>query len=619
MGKRGHSGVARSVRLPDPFDKETMSSSIIIVLTILGATVVLLVLDVVRMDIVAILCLLALTWTRILDPTEALSGFSSNAVIAMVAVMILGRGITKTGMMDRFAQWIVKRAGPQPSRVVALASAAVGLLSALIQNVGAVVLFLPALVNLSRRQKIPLSQLIMPIGFAAIMGGTLTMVGSGPLILINDLIAGTGLQPYGLFSVAPVGLVLLVVGIAYFYRLGSRILPRRDEAAPLRGTQQELIDAWQLPFSISHYRIPVASTLVGKTPEEAHIWDQYQLNLLGISRDEATQYAPWRETRFEARQDVALLGEERHIREFATEFGLLLRQRPGQFETLNDPRRAGFAEVIVPPRSSLVGETIRQYSLRKRHGVEPVMLHHKGEVVRGDFSDVPIAAGDTLIVHGLWDRIRDLGSGTEFVLITPTESEAKDESKTRAAALCFGLAIVLGFSGFAASTAFLTGAMAMVLVKVLNMEEAYQAIEWQVVFFLAGLIPLGLAMQKTGAAAALAGPAMRMMQGSHPLALLLAVALASAAASLLLGNVAGTVILAPMVLSMARLGGHDPRPLALMVAIGAANSFILPTHQVNALLKTRGGYRNVDYLRAGSGLTAIFLVVVVVMFYLFYL
>jgi di/tricarboxylate transporter len=247
------------------------------------------------------------------------------------------------------------------------------------------------------------------------------------------------------------------------------------------------------------------------------------------------------------------------------------------------------------------------------------MLQHQGKVVQGDFSDVAITAGDTLIVHGLWDRIRDLGEGADFVLITSSEFEATDHSKTRAAVLCFALSIALGLSGFSASTAFLTGAVAMVLAGVLSMDEAYHAIDWQVVFFLAGLMPLGIAMQKTGAASVLAEPLLGAVGGSHPLVLLVAIAIASSLASLLLGNVAGTLILAPLVLSMAGLGGHDPRPLTLMVAVGAANSFILPTHQVNALLKTRGGYQNADYLRAGSGLTAIFVLVAVCVFYLLYL
>ncbi len=589
-----------------------------LVLFILAATVLLLMLEVVRMDVVAILCLLALSWTRILGPSQALSGFSSNAVVAMMAVMILGRGITRSGMMDGFASWVVRLAGDEPRRLVALTSVAVGLLSAVIQNVGAVVLFLPALLNLSRRHRIPASQMIMPIGFAALAGGTLSMVGSGPLILINDLIVGAGLQPYDLFAVTPVGLVLLAVTVLYFYRFGERVLPKREEAASGRGLQQEIIDAWQLPVSIYHYSIPVDSLLIGKTPEDAHIWDRYQVHILGVSSPDVLQFAPWRQTRFEADQNLALLGEDAEVQRFADDFGLVLRQAGRRFEALSDPVSSGFAEVIVPPRSALVGESIREFALRRRYGVEPVVLQHKGELLRGDFSDVPISAGDALIVHGLWDRIREMGAGTELLLVTPMDFEHKDRSKTRAAALCLILAIGLALSGMPASTSFLTGAMAMVLLRVLSMEEAYRAVEWQVVFFLAGLIPLGLAMQETGAAAWLAEPVMRVVQGGHPLLLLTTVAVLSSLASVVLGNVAGTVILAPLVLSMAQLSGHDPRRLALLVAVGAANSFILPTHQVNVLLKTRGGYRNADYLRAGSVLSLIFVVVIVVLFYFLY-
>ena len=195
-----------------------MATEIIVVLTILFFTVLLLALDLLRMDIVGLLCLLALAWTGVLDPLTALTGFSSNAVIAMMAVMVLGRGIARTGMTDRFAHVVLRVAGEHRARLVALVSAAVGLLSGLIQNVGAAALFLPAMLAISRRKRIPVSQIIMPVGFAAILGGTLTMVGSGPLILTNDLLANAGLAPYGLFAVTPVGLILLVMGTGDFRR-----------------------------------------------------------------------------------------------------------------------------------------------------------------------------------------------------------------------------------------------------------------------------------------------------------------------------------------------------------------------------------------------------------------
>lgn len=596
-----------------------MTPDILIVLAILGLTVVLLALDALRMDVIAILCMLALGWTGILAPLESLSGFSSNAVIAMIAVMVMGRGIEKTGMTDRFARAVLGIAGSGSAGVAGLLSAAVGLVSSVIQNVGAAALFLPAVLSISRRKGIPACLLIMPIGFAAIQGGTLTMVGSSPLILVNDFLNNAGLEPYGLFAVTPVGLVMLAAGIAFFFFLGKYVLPDSRSTDDRKSIQKELIEAWNLPFSTWHYKVPEESPLVGKTPEGAGIWDRYHLNIMGVSNAKSIQYAPWRHTKFEARQELALLGEEGNVRQFASDFDLLFAEKLVKFEELSDPESAGFAEVIIPPRSSLAGGTLRKFGLRKRYAVEPVALFHQGEILRGDFSDITITAGDTFIVHGLWNNILDLNTSRDFMLATPFSADKQDPSKAWIAALCFALAIGLALAGFPISTAFLSGAIAMALTRVLSMEDAYQAVDWKVVFFLAGLIPLGIAMQKTGTAALLADGIMGGVHGKHPLLLLLAVASLSTFFSLFMSNVASTVILVPLVISMAGIGGLDPRPLVLLVAVSANNSFILPTHQVNALLKTAGGYRNADYLKAGGGMTLIFLAAVVPMFYFLYM
>jgi di/tricarboxylate transporter len=596
-----------------------MAAEIIIVLGILIITVVLLALDRLRIDIVGLLCMLALAWTGVLSPLESLSGFSSNAVIAMMAVMVLGHGVARTGMMDRFARLVLQIAGDHHTRLIALVSAAAGLLSGIIQNVGAAALFLPAMLAIARRKRLPASQIIMPIGFAAILGGTLSMVGSGPLILTNDLLANAGLDPYGLFAVTPVGLSLLGTGIGFFFLFGRTVLPRSEPSEGSARSQEELIEAWQLPIAIWHYRIPHDSSLVRKTPEEAGIWDTHHLNIVGITQGGTLEYAPWRETRFEADQDLAIMGEEAHVRAFATRYALVHVAKPGRFAMLDDRSSAGFAEVVIPPRSRLVGETIRKFGFRRRYAVEPFVLYHKGERAGSDFSDLPIAGGDIFIIYGLWEKILDLKASDDFVLLTPVEFERHDRSKAWIAALCFALAVGAALAGFPISTAFLTGAVGMVLTGVLRIEEAYEAVDWKVVFFLAGLIPLGLAMQQTGTAALLAEGVMGVVTGHHPLLLLLAIAALSTAFSLFMSNVASTVILVPLVISMAEIGGLNPRPLALLVAVCAANSFIVPTHQVNALLKTPGGYRNVDYLRAGSGMTLLFLAVVVTIFYGFYL
>lgn len=596
-----------------------MDSSILIVLAILAVTVFMLVLDVVRIDVVAILSMLALAWSGVLGPQEALSGFSSNAVVAMMAVMIMGRGVARTGLMDGFSRAVVKLAGAKKSKIVGLISVPVGLMSGLIQNIGAVALFLPGVLDIARREKIAPSALIMPIGFAAILGGTLSMVGSGPLILLNDLLRGADLEPYGLLSVTPVGLVLLAVGISYFVLFGRFVLPSAQTAGQRRSEQEKLIEALRLPHQIRHYTIPPNSALQGKTPEEAGVWGEYQLNILGLSDNAHVEYAPWRETRLQAGQVLALLGGEDHIKRFAATYGLLRDEKTDGLAGLGDPDLAGFAEVIIPPRSAMIGQSIRKYSLRKRYAVEPIMVFSKGEGIRGDFSDHEVISGDTFIVYGLWEKIRELKENPDFVVATPFVTEQKAPAKALWAGVCFVLAITLAFAGSPISITFLTGAIAMVLTRVLSIQDAYEAIDWKVVFLLAGLIPLGLAMQKTGTAVFLAEQVMGLIEGIHPVFIVLSVAVLSTAFSLLISNVGAIVVLAPLVMSMAMIGNLDPRPLALMAAVCAANSFILPTHQVNAMIMSVGGYRNADYFKAGIGLTVIFILLVVTIFYFFYL
>lgn len=593
---------------------------IITVLIILVVTIIMLVFEVFRIDVVAIICMLALGWTGVLTPQETLSGFSSNAVIAMIAVMILGQGIANTGIMDRFSRVILKKVGTKKSSLVGILSLSVGVLSGLIQNIGAAALFLPGILNISRREKIPASALIMPIGFAAIVGGTLTMVGSGPLILINDFLESSDLVPYGLFSVTPVGIVLLLSTIGFFLILGKFVLPHSEAPGETFSEQENLVKVLHLPHHIWHYLIPHNSALSGKTTEESGVWGKYNLNILGLSQGSEARYAPWREAEFKSGQEMALLGNEENVKKFASAYNLIHQNKDYRFSCLDDPEQAGFAEVIIPPRAEMIGQTMREFSLRKRFAVEPVMMFSKGEEIRGDFSDQQVNPGDTIIVYGLWKNIRDLKINSDFVVATPFKVEKEQNpSKIWRAALCFLGAIGLAMTGASLSLAFFTGAIAMVLTRVITIREAYQAIEWKVVFLLAGLIPLGVGMQKTGAAAFLAEKVMSLVEGGHPLLILLTVAVLSTLFSLFMSNVGAIVVLAPLVMSMAQISGLDPRPLALLAAVSAANSFILPTHQVNAFLMSSGGYRNADYFKAGGGITLLFLVIVVPIFYFFYL
>jgi len=596
-----------------------MDQEIVLVLTVLAITAILLVFDIIRIDIVAILCMLTLGWTGVLEPLETLGGFSSNAVIAMVAVMIMGRGIASTGVMDSLSRIIINRVGNNESRIVGVVSSAVGLLSGFVQNVGAAVLFLPSLLNISRREKIPASRLIIPVGFAAILGGALTLIGSSPMLLVNDFLVNSSLERYMLFSVTPVGLAILISGIALFYFFGKYLLPKTspDETGP--SSQQTIINEWHLSYIVWHYLIPVGSRLEGLMLEETGIWKNYNINILAISRGKVLEYAPWRETRFESGQTIALMGNEIDVQRFATDYGLIQETRGRTMQIVEDPVSTGFAEILVPPNSQIVGQTLREFNLRRRYKIEPILLFHKGERIPGDFSDVEISAGDIFVVHGLWESYTTLKKTSDFHIITPIESVEQNKSKTWVALFCFLLAIGLAVAGFTISLAFLTGAVVMILTRVISIDDAYKSIDWKVIFFVAGLISLGIAMQKSGTAEYIATSVMSLIQGSHVIIILLAITLITTLFSLFMSNVAATVIMAPLVINMGQIAGIDPRPLVLLVAISSGNSFVLPTHQVNALFKTSGGYRNLDYLRAGGVLTILFTIVVVMLFYFFYI
>ncbi|MBW2534098.1 MAG: SLC13 family permease [Deltaproteobacteria bacterium] len=510
-------------------------------------------------------------------------------------------------------------AGNSERRLLGLVSFTVGLISAFMQNIGAAALFLPSVLRIARRLELSASRLLMPMGFAAILGGTLTMVASGPLILLNDLLRQGGQAPYGLFAVTPVGLALLVAGVLYFLLLGAAVLPRRQADQQTRDPQRALRETWGLPATIHCARVPEQSPLIGGTIEELRPWLDHHVNVLVLRDGEEQQYAPWRNTRLSAGQQLALLGEREDVERLAARGLELCEAGEPLLEELQGGEVGGFAEVVLRPRAPLAGRRLREIAFRKHFAVEPVLLLSGDRPVQHDFSDEQLRPGDTLVVHGTWDRVRAPGDDPSFVLLTPITAQQPQQGKGLVAALCFLGAVGLAVAGFPLSISLLSGALAMILLRVMPIDAAYRAVDWRTVFLLAGLIPLGVAMEGTGTAAWIAKAASGLLAGSHPLVLLAAVGLMATLFSLFMSNVAATVLLVPLVAQLGAGAGVSPRALGLLVAVCASNSFVLPTHQVNALLMSPGGYRNADYLRAGSGMTLLFLAVAVGLVYAFYL
>lgn len=589
-----------------------MDTAILLVGIILAGTLILMVSSRVRIDLVAILACLSLAWSGLITPAEAVSGFASNAVIAMASVMILAYGIDRTGITSRISDIIVRYAGTGERRINAITGITVGILSSVMQTVGVAALFLPAVRRIGKQTRIPLSRLMMPMGFAAILGGTVSMIASGPLIVLNDLLRQAGAEPFSLFAVTPVGIALLLTGVVLFGLAGDRILPKKDEV-PYGPTIAEI---WRIDHTVRTCTIPPSSPLGGKTRDALFTRKRYGLDLIAMETGGDITIAPPRSTRFGPGTELAFLGPREGFVQFTEDSGCILPKKRTRLQEVLESGEYGLAELVVRPKASIIGKTPGEIRFRQTYAIEPIVHQHGETETRAGISDVPLAAGDTIVAFGSWDTLRHFAGHQDLVLLTPAEGESLRHSKGRAAILVFAAAIGLTVTGVPLSLALLSGAVLSVLTGVLTIDDTYRAVDWKTITLIAGLIPLGIALEKSGAAAVLSGFLASALAGAHPVVVMVAVAILATVLSLIISNVAATVLLVPPVMLLGTATATDPRALALLVAVCAMNSFILPTHQVNALLMGPGGYTQKDYLKAGSIMSALFIGIAVTLIYL---
>lgn len=605
----------------------SLTVEMMVVLGLLGLTICLFVFEILRVDIAAIVILVLLGLTSlipglgtIIDPGDLFNGFSSNAVISIVAVMIIGAGLDKTGLMSRVAAYIMKIGGTRESGIIPLLASSVAVISSFMQNVGAVALFLPVASRISARTGLPISRLLMPMGFCAILGGTMTMVGSSPLILLNDLIlnsnkvlpADSKMEIYGLFAVTPIGIFLVTGGILYFILLGRYVLPvapQQDEITWGGRTAQYFKNVYGLEADIFEVRVPPRSRLAGRRIEV--IERAAKVRIIAYYNGGEKRVAPVGTMDIEPGAIIAVMADPLMVRDFVKNYDLGLRATLNTFAEELTHTKSGVCEVVIPPNSELVDKTVREVVLRQSYGLAALAIHRGGETIREGVRDIPLKAGDTLVCHTTWNNLSRLEKNRNVVVVTSEyPHEELRPKKVPHALFCFGIALSLVlFSNVPLSIALLTGAIGMVLLQVLTMDEAYSAISWSTVFLLASLLPLGLAVEKTGTAAWIAQQTVGLLGDVPSWMMQIALAALTTIFTLVMSNVGATVLLVPLAVNIAISTGADPALFALTVAIAASNSFILPTHQVNALIMGPAGYRVTDFIRAGSVMTFLFLVI----------
>jgi len=609
-----------------------ITPEISLVLALLAITVYLFVSELVRIDVaaVSIMVLLGLTtmipWIEpVISTTELFNGFSSNAVMSIIAVMIIGAGLDKTGIMSRVANWILQHGGSTEQRITPMIAGTVGVISSFMQNVGAAALFLPVVSRISRRTSIPMSRMLMPMGFCAILGGTITMVGSSPLILLNDLMLSSNqalpaehqMETFQMFDVTPIGLALITTGILFFVVFGRFVLPsvkvtRKQETTTRTAEYFERV--YGIKGELFELQATIDSPLVGMTIMQIERTLENVPFILATRHNEDISVVPPGQSVIWVDTYIGVLSDKRKLVRFARKYKLRIVKNENHFTSVMNAQETGIAEIVIPPGSSLVGQSLNELALRSNNGLNVLRIYRSGYTLDDSFRESPLQGGDTLVVHTAWRNLKKLRDTEDYAVVTDHVDEELRPNKIRPAIFFFlvALSLVL-FSDLRLSVALLVGAIGMILSGVLTMDEAYRAVSWKTVFLLASLIPLGLAVEKSGTAAWIAAQTLEVL-GSVPIWMLQTViAILATIFTLVMSNIGATVLLVPLAVNIAVGAGADPAVFALTVAIATSNSFIIPTHQVNALIMGPAGYRVIDFMRAGSIMTVLFLIVSLLM------
>jgi di/tricarboxylate transporter len=596
-----------------------LTTDMIMVMGMIGIAVFLFIFEWIRVDMVAILMMIALPILGLVSPQEAFIGFSSNAVISIIAVIIIGAGLDKTGLINRLVEPILKVAGGSASSVILAMGATVAIISSFMQNIGAAALFLPAIRRVSRAMNISLSRMLMPIGFCAILGGTITLVGCSPLILLNDLLEPFKLEPFKLFDVTPIGLALVGSGILFFILFGTLVLPKGEvELETQEADSPDLSPTDNLGEPVE-MRTPPDFTDFRDPLTVKNIRDTYEVNVVALAgRDDIKHASLAPETEIRSESDLVAYGIAENIDRLCKEQGLQAKDNLDVFKNEMSSSLSGTIEAVVAPRSELIGKTFRQVHFWEQFQVNPLAIYRSDQTYLSGLSDIELRSGDAILLHGTWERFAILETQHNFIFTSPVGEVMKPEKSIIAGFwLIVALSMII-FMDLRLSVCLLTGAFGMIVCNVLTIDEAYESVDWRTIFLLAGLIPLGIATEKSGTAAWIAHTVLNIVGDVSPVVILTVIACLSTLFTLVISNVGATVLLVPLVVNMAIAGGFDPRMAALVVGIATSNSFMLPTHQVNALYMGPGRYSSIDYMKAGGLMTILFIVVLISILYLFY-
>jgi di/tricarboxylate transporter len=600
-----------------------MTTPILLLLSMLFVAIVLMATERLRADVVALLVAIALTLTGLIQPTDTFSGFSRSAVVTIMAIFVLTGGLAHTGVTRAAGRVLLRIAGKSEAQLIALIMLGGAGFSLFMNNIAAAAVLLPGVMDAARRSplRVSPSRLLMPLAFATILGGMATLLTTAN-ILVSTALRDSGLNAFRLLDFAPVGVPIVIVGTAYIVFVGRKLLPERhprDQLGLVRHLRAELTELYALQERLSEVRVPADSLLVGKSIAESDMGDKYGLSLMAIVRNTHVTLAPQPSDVMHAGDLLVVAGRMERVLKLAEEQKVQIESElPWHGDLSSD--EIGMAEVLVAPRSRAAGKTLSEIHFREKFGMMVVALWREGRSIRTDLGKLPLRFGDALLAYGPLDRVRVLQAEADFIVL-----QQEDQPVVRPRRAAWAVVIMVVALGLAAANvlpiaeATMLGALAMVLTGCLTMDEAYQSIEWRAIFLIAGMVPVSIAMNRTGAAEYLGQLLVNLIAPWGPLALMAGIFLATTLLTQLMPGQVTALVLAPIAISAARKFGMSPYALAMTVALGTSMAFLTPLgHPVNVLVMGSGGYKFSDYFKVGAPMTALLFVVVLVFLPIFW-
>ena len=575
-----------------------------------------------RSDVVALCALLLLLLTGILTPEEALAGFSNPIVIMMIGLFVVGGAIFRTGLAARIGGSLMRLAGNSQRRLFFLVVVGTALIGAFVSNTGTVALMLPIVVSMSARAGTDARRLLMPLAFASSMGGMLTLIGTPPNLVVQEHLTEGGYAPLSFFSFTPVGLICIAVGALALYPLSRRLVRHdaHDDARHKGGKSlSQLVSEYRLGEQMGHVTVTPSSSLCHQSLGSLDLRARYGVSVIEVRRQSrqgllirsVSQEAAGPATVVQGGDTLYLSGSDTDIRRFAADYGLTLGDDADGGLSFYD---TGIAEILLMPTSRLVGRRVRESGLRAKYGINVLAVRRKGSYLRDDLADLRLLNGDVLLVHGAWTQIGRLNDDEDDFVLLGRPLDMADrvtlDYKAPIAALIMLAMIVLMVCDFipvAPVTAVMLAAVAMVLTGCFrNVEAAYKTINWESVVLIGAMLPMSVALTKTGASALISHSLVSALGQFGPIALLAGIYLATSVLTFFVSNTATAVLMAPIAVSSATALDCSPYPFLFAVTLGASMCFASPfSTPPNALVMQAGAYRFADYLRVGLPLQLI--------------